>query len=102
MEAKIYNLDEYRARKTEAIKKEKGKNMANHPSRRVDRQSFLDRTVNKIGDSVGFPRTSVLFTDSEDKISQDTDPTPPQGIKRPVEMYDQDKETPQFYDQDKD
>lgn len=102
MEAKIYNLDEYRARKTAAIKKEKGKNMANHPSRKVDRQSFLDRTINKIGDSVGFPRTSVLFTDSEDEISQDTDPTPPQGIKRPVEMYDQDKETSQFYDQDKD
>jgi hypothetical protein len=102
MEAKIYNLDEYRTRKTEAIKKEKGKNMANHPSRRVDRQSTLDKVINKIGDSVGFPRTSVLFTDSESKISQDTDPTPPQGIKRPVEMYDQDKETPQFYDQDKD
>ena len=101
MEAKIYNLDEYRARKTKAIKKEKNVNTANHPSRRVDRQSVLDKVINKIGDSVGFPRTSVLFTDSENDISQDTDPTPPQGIERP-QQYDQEKDEPQFYDQDKD
>lgn len=102
MEGKIYNLDEYRARKNASIKKDKNVDTSNHPARRVDRQSSLDRMLNKIGDSVGFPRTSVLFTDSEDDISQDTDPTPPQGIERPVEMYDQDKDGPQFYDQDKD
>lgn len=102
MEAKIYNLDEYRARKTSTIKKDKNVDTSTHPARRVDRQSMLDKVVNKIGDSVGFPRTSVLFTDSEDEISQDTDPTPPQGIERPVEMYDQEKDEPQFYDQDKD
>lgn len=102
MEAKIYNLDEYRAKKTAAIKKERGKNMANHPSRKVDKQSFLNRTTDKLGET-------LFGTEYTDGVSFDRDPTPPHGIERPVQ-YDQEKdltppngiERPNQYNQDKD
>lgn len=106
MDAKIYNLDEYRRKK---IQKEMGIDTSNHPSRRVDRTSMENRqkkgrtltdlimedpALNKIVNTVANLMSKSTINDS--------DPTPPHGIERPVEMYDQEKDEPQFYDQDKD
>lgn len=99
MEAKIYNMQEYKKLKRKKLIKERGENTAHHPSRKVDRESSVGNVLNKIGDAVGFPEKTVW---EENDISQDTDPTPPHGIERPVEMYDQNKDEQQFYDQDKD
>lgn len=65
MEAKIYNLDEYRARKTARIKKEKGKDTANHPVRKVTRKDAIKRHYEVSDDASPYGIKRPVISDEE-------------------------------------